>query len=79
MERPITTNYPCLTSIQHDSDLGTPNQPKSHHSSFTKITKANANLKTIHAARVPFNDPKVVDVLTGPDEVGTEFVKTIKD
>jgi hypothetical protein len=79
MEQPTTPKHPRVTSIQHDSDLGrTPSQPTSHYSSSTKITDAKANLKTILATRVSFNDQKIVDVLINPDKVDHKFVKTTR-
>jgi hypothetical protein len=79
MEKPTTPKHPRVTSIQHDSDLGrTPSWPTSHYSSSTKITEAKANLKTILATRVSFNDPKIIDVLINPDKVGNKFVETMR-
>jgi len=80
MEGPTTPKHPRVTSIQHDSDLGrTPSQPTSHYSSSTNITEAKANLKSILASRVSFNDPKIVDVLVKPDKVSDQFVQTVND
>jgi hypothetical protein len=80
MEGPTTPKHPRLTSIQHDSDLGrTPSLPTSHYSSSTKITEAKANLKTILANRVSFNDPNIVDVLIKPDKVSGQLVEAMKE
>jgi hypothetical protein len=43
----------------------------------TKITEAKANLKTILATRVSYNDPNIVDVLIKPNDVSKAFVKTV--
>ena len=81
MEAPTTPKHPRVTSIQHESDVGrrTPSYPSSHYSSSTKIGDAKANLKTILATRVSFNDPNIVDVLVKPDEVSTDIVKALQD
>ena len=80
MEAPTTPKHPPLTSLQHDSDVGrTPSRPTSHYSSSTNIADAKANLKTILATRVSFNDPNIVDVLIKPNEVSDDFVKNVKD
>ena len=80
MEAATTPKHPRLTSIQHDSDLGrTSSYPSSHHSSSTNITDSQANLETIIATRVAFNDRNIVDVLIKPDEVSDDFVKNVKD
>ena len=80
MEAPTTPKHPRLTDIQHDSDPGrTPSYPTSHYTSSTNISDAKANLKTILATRVSFNDPNIVDVLIKPDEVNDDFVKKVKD
>jgi len=69
---PLTWNtpkHPRLTCIQHDSDIGrTPSYPMSHYSSSTNMGDAKANLKTILATRVSFNDPNIVNVLVKLDE-----------
>ena len=82
MEPPTTPKHPRVTSIQHDSDVGrarTPSYSSSHYTSSTKIGDAKANLKTILATRVSFNDPNIVDVLVKPDEVSTDIVKALQD
>ena len=80
METPTTPKHPRITSIQHDSDVGrTPSYPSSHYASSTKIGDAKANLKTILANRVSFNDPNIVDVLVKPDEVSADTVKALQD
>ena len=80
MEGSATPKHSRLTSILHDFDLGsTPSNPMTHYSSSTSIDDAKANLKTILATRVSFNDPNIVDVLTRPDEVGTHIVKALQD
>src|SRR6266404_2656620 len=78
MEVPTTPKHPRVTTIQLDSDLGrTPSQPTSHYSSSTKITEAKANLKTILAPRVSYNDPNIVDVLIKPNEVSNNLVQAV--
>ena len=80
MEAPTTPKHSRLTDIQHNSDVGrTPSYPTSHYSSSTNIADAKANLKTILATRVSFNDPNIVDVLIKPNEVSDDFVKNVKD
>jgi hypothetical protein len=80
MEPPTTPKHPRVTSIQHDSDLGrTPSHPSSYYSSSTNIDDAKANLKTILATRVSFNDPNIVDVLVKPDEASADIVKDLQD
>ena len=80
MEAPTASEYPRLTSIQHDSDLGrTSSYPISHYSTSTNITAAQANLKTILVTRVSFNDPNIVDVSIKLDDVNDHFVKFMKD
>jgi len=80
MEPPTTPKHPRVTSIQHDSDVGrTPSYPTSHYSSSTNIDDAKANLKTILANRVSFNDPNIVNVLVKPDEVSADIVKALQD
>ena len=80
MEPPTTPKHPRVTSIQHDSDVGrTPSYPSSHYTSSTKIGDAKANLKTILATRVSYNDPNIVDVLVKPDEVSADIVKALQD
>jgi hypothetical protein len=80
MEGPSTPKHPRLTSIQHDSDLRrTPSYSTSHYSSSTNFSDAKANLKTILATRVSFNDPNIVDVLIKPDEVDDRSVQSMKD
>ena len=80
MEPSTVPKHPRATSIQHDSDVGrTPSYPSSHYTSSTKIGDANANLKTILATRVSFNDPNIVDVLVKPDEVSADIVKALQD
>ena len=77
MAEPTTPKHQRATSIQLlDSNLGrTPSQPTSHYYSSTKIIDAKANLKTILATRVSYNDPDIVDVLVKPNEVSDEFVQ----
>ena len=78
MEEPTTPKHSRVTSIQLDSDLRrTPSQPTSHYCSSTKITEAKANLKTILATRVSYNDPNIVDVLIKPNDVSKKFVQTV--
>ena len=73
MGEPSTSKYPLTTSIQHHSDLGrTPSYLASHYSS-TNISDAKANLKTILATRVSFNDPNIIDVLIKPDEASDMY------
>ena len=80
MEEPTTPKHQRVTSIQLDSNLGrTPSQPTSHYYSSTKITEAKANLKTILATRVSYNDPNIVDVLIKPNAVSNEFVQTVME
>ena len=80
MEPPTTPKNPRVTSIQHESDAGrTPSYPSSHYTSSTKIGDAKANLKTILANRVSFNDPNIVDVLIKPDEVSADIVNDLQD
>ena len=80
MEPPTTPKHPRVTCIQHDSDVGrTPSYPSSHYTSSTKIGDAKANLKTILATRVSFNDPNIVDVLIKPDEVSADIVKDLQN
>ena len=80
MEAPATPKNPRVTSIQHGSDPGrTPSYPTAHYASSTNIADAKANLKTILATRVSFNDPNIVDVLIKPDEVSDKFVKDVND
>ena len=80
MGEPSTLKRPLPTSIRHDSDLGrTPNYLASYYSSSTNITDAKANLETILATRVSFNDPSIVDVSIKPDEVSDDFVKNMND
>ena len=80
MEAPTMPKHPRLTDIQHVSDpRRTPSYPTSHYASSTNIADAKANLKTILATRVSFNDPNIVDVLIKPNEVSDDFVKTVKD
>ncbi len=77
MEVPTTPKHPRVTTIQLDSDLGrTPSQPTSHCFSSTKITEAKANLKTILAPRVSYNDPNIVDLIK-PNEVSSNFVQAV--
>ena len=56
-----------------------PSYPTSHYSESTNIGDAKADLKTILATRVFFNDPNIVDVLVKPDEVGANIVKALQD
>ena len=78
MEEPTTPKHSRVASIQLDSDLGrTPSQPTSHYHSSTKITEAKANLKTVLATRVSYNDPNIVDVLIKPNDVGKKFVQSV--
>ena len=78
MEEPTTPKHSCVTSIQLDSDLGrTPSQPTSHYQSSTKITEAKANLKTILATRISYNDPNIVDNLIKPNDASKRFVRTV--
>ena len=81
MEAPTTPKHPRVTSIQHDSDVGhrTPSYPTAHYSSSTNIGDAKADLKTILATRVSFNDPNIVDVLVKPDEVSPDIVKALQE
>ena len=80
MEPPTTPKHPRVTSIQHESDVGrTPSHPTSHYTSSTNIDDAKANLKTILATRVSFNDPNIVDVLVKPDAVSDDIVKALQD
>ena len=80
MEGPSTPKHPRLTSIQHDMVVGrTPSYPTSHYTSSTNICDAKANLKTILATRVSFNDKNIVGVLIKPDEVSDDLVKNIKN
>ena len=80
MEPPTAPKHPRVTSIQHDSDVcRTPSYPTSQHFSFTNMGDAKANLKTILATRVSFNDPNIVDVLVKPDEVAADIVKALQD
>src|SRR6266404_1385468 len=77
MEEPTTPKLPRVTTIQLDSDLGcTPSQPSSHYSS-TNITEATANLKTLLAPCVSYNDPNIVVVLIKPNEVSNTFVQAV--
>jgi len=78
MAEPTTPPHPRIASIQLDSSLGrTPSQPTSHYYSSTKITEAKANLKTVLATRVSYNDPNIVDVLIKPNEVSQNFVQNV--
>ena len=80
MEGPSTPKNPRITSIQRESDLGrTPSYPTSHYTSSTKIADAKANLKTILATRVSFNDQNIVDVLVKPAKVSDPLVKALQD
>jgi predicted DNA binding protein len=80
MDQPSTPKNQRVTSIQLDSSLGrTPSKPTSHYCSSTKITEAKANLKTILASRISYNDPHIVDVLIKPDEVNDELVQDVKE
>ena len=80
METPTTPKNPRITSIQHDSDVGrTPSYPSSHYASSTKIGDAKANLKTILANRVSFNDPNIIDVVVKPDEFSDDLVEALQD
>ena len=80
METLTAPIHPRVLSIQHDTDGGrTPSYPSSHYTSSTKIGDAKANLKTILANRVSFNDPNIVDVLVKPDEVSADLVKDLQD
>ena len=79
MEGPSTPKHQRVTSIQLESDLGrTPSYPTSHYTSSTNIADAKANLKTILATRVSFNDPNIVDVLVKPDEVSGPLVNALR-
>ena len=80
MGEPSTPKSPPLISIQYDSDLGrTPSHLASYYSSSTNISNVKANLKTILATLVSFNDRNIIDVLIKPDEISDHFVKTMKD
>ena len=56
----------------------TPSYQTSHYTSSTNIADAKANLKTVLATRVSFNDPNIVDVLVNPDEVSAPLVKALR-
>ena len=77
MGEPSTPKSSHLTSIQYDSDLGrTPSYLASYYSSSSNTSDAKANLETILATRVSFNDRNIINVLIKPDD---HFVKTMKD
>ena len=78
MAEPTTPQHQRVTSLQLDSNVGrTPSQPTSHYSSSTRISDAKANLKTILATRISYNDPNIVDILIKPNKVDNEFVQTL--
>ena len=78
MEEPTTPQHQRVTSLQLDLNVGcTPSQPTSHYSSSTKIADAKANLKTILATCVSYNDPNIVNILIKPNKVNNEFVQTL--
>ena len=56
----------------------TPSYQTAHYTSSTNIADAKANLKTVLATRVSFNDPNIVDVLVKPDEVSGPLVKALQ-
>ena len=79
MDAPSAPKHQRVSTIQLESDLcRTPSYPTSHYSSSTKIADAKANLKTILASRISFNDQDIVDVLVQPDEVSGPLVKALR-
>ena len=79
MDGPTTPKHQRVSSIQNESDLGrTPSYLTSHYASSTKVVDAKANLKTILATRVSFNDQHIVDALVKPNEVNGPLVKALR-
>ena len=79
MDAPSTPKHRRVSSIQNESDLcRTPSYQTSHYTSSTNIADAKANLKTILATRVSFNDRNIVNVLVKPDEVSSPLVKSLR-
>ena len=79
MDGPSTPKHQRVSHIQLESELGrTPSYPTSHYTSSTNIADAKANLKTVLATRVSFNDPNIVNVLVKPDEVSGPLVKALR-
>jgi hypothetical protein len=79
MDEPSTPKHQRVSSIQLESDMRrTPSYQTSHYTSSTNIADAKANLKSILAARVSFNDRNIVDVLVKPNEVSGALVKALR-
>ena len=79
MDEPSTPKHQRVASIQLESDMRrTPSYQTSHYTSSTNITDAKANLKSILATRVSFNDRNIVNALVKPNEVSGALVKALR-